>query len=103
MRSRSRIAADLGLGARAEPAGERRAELQLGSRRRALQRLRVGVRADEVDAGKPAFEHVLDRVAAATADADDLDDGAFFRRLLDDFKHVKLLSCRSCRSRESLL
>ena len=30
---------------------------------------------------KPARDHVLDRVAAATADADDLDDGAVLRAL----------------------
>ena len=41
---------------------------------------------------KPSLDHVLDGVAAASAHADDLDDGAFLRRLVDDFKHGVLLS-----------
>ena len=41
---------------------------------RALQRLRVGVRADEVDALDAGSHHVRDRVAAAATDAEHLDD-----------------------------
>ena len=41
-----------------------------------LERLRVGVGADEVDALDVGADHVVDGVAAAAADADDLDDGA---------------------------
>jgi hypothetical protein len=48
-----RVAADLRPRAAPRPARERRAELQLHARRRALERLRVGVRADEVDAREP--------------------------------------------------
>ena len=94
MRSRSSIAASRpisGLRAGAEAARERRAELQLRARGRALERLRVGVRADELDAGKPVRDHVLDRVAAAAADADDLDDRAVLRGLVDDLEHGVLL------------
>ena len=74
------VAADLGLGAGAEAARERGAELQLRARRRALERLRIGVGADELHAGQAAVDHVLDRVAAAAAHADDLDDRAVFLR-----------------------
>jgi hypothetical protein len=88
-----RVAADLGLGARAEAARERGPELQLRTRGRALERLRVGVGADELHAREPAVDHVLDGIAAAAADADDLDDRSVFVGLVDDFKHgVCLLS-----------
>ena len=82
-----RVAPDLRPSTRAETPRERRAELQLRARRRALQCLRVGVGADEIDARQTSRNHVLDRIAAATAHADDLDDRAFFRRFVDDFKH----------------
>ena len=36
---------------------------------------------------KPLRDHVLDGVAAAAADADDLDDRAVLRGLVDDFEH----------------
>jgi hypothetical protein len=39
------------------------------------QRLRVGVHRDELDAAKARIDHAVDRVGAAAADADDLDDG----------------------------
>jgi hypothetical protein len=51
----------------------------------ARERLRIGVGADELHALHLALDHVLDRVAAAAADTDDLDLGAqveFF-----DFDH----------------
>src|SRR5690606_28719723 len=55
----------------------------------ALKRLGVGVGVDELDALVVGREHVVDRVAAAAADADDLDD-----RLLSygfyQFKHVSI-------------
>ena len=51
----------------------------------ARQRLRVGVGADELHALHAAVDHVLDRVAAATADADHLDLGALVE--LFDFNH----------------
>ena len=86
-----RVAADLRLGARAEAARERRSQLQLRARGRTLQRLRIGIGADELHAGEPALDHVFDRVAAAAAHADDFDDGTFVLRLVDDFKHGVLL------------
>ena len=86
------VAPDLGPGARAQAARQRRADLQLQRRVRAFQRLRVGVGADELHAGEAAAHHVVDGVAAAATDADDLDDGAVFRGLIDDFKHGALLS-----------
>jgi hypothetical protein len=92
MRSRSSIAADLGLGARAQAARERGAQLQLRACGRALEGLRVGVGADEIHPGQAAGDHVLHGVAAAAAHADHLDDGAFGVGLVDDFEH---LSC-SC-------
>jgi hypothetical protein len=66
--------------------------LELNRRGGALQCLCVGIGADEIDAGKTLEDHVFDRVAAAAADADDLDDGSFLRGLVDDFKHGALLS-----------
>ncbi len=70
------VAADLRPGAGTQAARQRRAQLQLRARRRALQRLRVGIRADELDASQPSLDHVLHRVAAAASDTDDLDDCA---------------------------
>ena len=73
-----RIATNLGPCACAETARQRRTQLQLRARRRALQCLCIGVGADEIDAGQTSFDHVLHCVAAAAADADDLDDGSVF-------------------------
>jgi hypothetical protein len=89
------IASDLGLRAGTEAARERAAELKLRARSRATERLRVGVCTDEFDAAKAANDHVLDGVAAATADADDFDDCALGGRLVDDLKHGALLSLLS--------
>ncbi len=78
--------ARLRLGAGAEPG---RAELDQVVRRRAVERLRVGVGADEIDALNALLDHVLDRVAAAAADADHLDLRAH-AELFDHFDcHVK--------------
>jgi hypothetical protein len=57
------------------------AELDDVVRAAAVQRLRVGVGADELDAGDGARDHVLDRVAAAAAHAHHLDAGALFEFL----------------------
>ena len=81
------IAADFRTRARAQSARQRSAELQLRACRRAFQRLCIGVRADEVDAGQPPFDHVFQRIAAAPADADNLDDGSIFHCLIDDLEH----------------
>ena len=68
-----RGAADLGLRAGAEAFGDLRAHLDdaLGLRHR--QRLRVGVGDDEVDALEARRDHVVDRVAAGAADAENGD------------------------------
>jgi hypothetical protein len=52
---------------------ESRAELQLDVRAALLQRLRIGVAADEFDAADALADHVIDRVAAGAADANHLD------------------------------
>jgi len=49
-----------------------------------LQRLAVGVRRDEVDAGEPGENHRVERVASAAADADHLDARAELRHLVHD-------------------
>ena len=49
------------------------ADLQLDRRGVQLQRLQVGVGDDELDAVEPGRDHAVDGVAAAAADADDLD------------------------------
>jgi hypothetical protein len=68
-----RLAAHLRIRAGAEAFGDQSAELDLGRGAVVLQRLAVGVGGDEVDAGQPGEDHRVERVAAAPADADDLD------------------------------
>ena len=68
------LAADLGVGARAEAAGEFAADVELDVGVAHQQRLRVGVDRDELDALEPDLDHPVDGVDAAAADADDLDD-----------------------------
>ncbi len=67
------LAADLGIRARAEALGDVAAELQRDLRAAVLERLRIGVGADEIHALDIRLHHVRDRVAAAAAHADDLD------------------------------
>ena len=82
-------AAGFRLGAGAEAGG---AELDQVIRRRAVQRLRVGVGADEVHPLHPLVDHVLDGVAAAAAHADHLDLRAH-AELFDHFdSHLNLQS-----------
>ena len=71
------------------------AELHLAVSHRALERLRIGIRRNEIDAHDTFANHVIDSIAAGAADADDFDhrprvtDDIF---LVDDFKHGSLLS-----------
>jgi hypothetical protein len=65
---------NLGIGARTEPFRDVAADLQAGLDPRPLQRLRVGVRADEVHAFDSGADHVRDRVAAAATDSEHFDD-----------------------------
>jgi hypothetical protein len=78
----------VGLAARAQAAV---AELDQAGRGGAVQRLRVGVGADELDVLHAAHDHVLHRVAAAAAHPDHLDAGALCK-FLDHFDwHGSLL------------
>ena len=72
---RGGLAAHLGLGAGAEPAGQLAADVELDVGVAHQQRLRVGVDRDELDALEADLDHPVDRVHAAAADADDLDHG----------------------------
>ena len=68
-------AADLGVAAGAEPAGEVAPDVELDVGIAHQQRLGVGVDGDELDALEPGVDHPVDGVDAAAADADDLDHG----------------------------
>jgi hypothetical protein len=78
--------------ARTQALGDVAAELQLQFRAAVLDRLRIGVRGDELDAFDAAVDHVRHGVAAAAAHADDLDDRVR-RHLLYQFEicHVRVL------------
>src|SRR5438874_2572011 len=56
-----------------------------------LRRLSVGIDGDELHALDAGFDHAVDGVAAAAADADDLDlseaAGGRFVRRVDDLRH----------------
>ena len=67
--------ADLRIGAGAEPAGGLPADVELHFRVGHQQGLGVGVDGDELDAPEACLDHPVHRVHAASADADDLDDG----------------------------
>ena len=69
------LPADLGVGAGAEAAGELAADVELDVGVAHQQRLGVGVDRDELDALEADLDHPVDGVDAASADADDLDDG----------------------------
>ena len=66
--------ADVGVGAGAEALGGLVADVQLDVGVAHRERLRVGVGGDELDAAQARVDHAADRVGAAAADADDLDD-----------------------------
>ena len=68
-------AADVRVGAGAEPARRLRADVDLHVGVAHQERLRVGVHRDELDAGQARVDHPVDGVRAAAADADDLDHG----------------------------
>ena len=68
-------AADLGVGAGAEAAGELAADVELDVGVAHQQRLGVGVDRDELDPAQAELDHAVDGVDAAAADADDLDHG----------------------------
>ena len=66
-------AADLGVGAGAEPAGELGAELDLDLGRRRAERLRVGVGHRERHAGEARADHPVHGVRPAASEPDDPD------------------------------
>ena len=76
------VAADVGVGAGAQPLRELGAELDLDGRGRAAQRLHVRVGDDEVDAGELRGHHAAHRVAAAATEADHLDLRCRLRRVV---------------------
>ena len=63
------LAAELGVGARAEAAGGRAADVHLGPGAGVLERLEVGVDGDELDALDAGLDHAVDGVDAGAADA----------------------------------
>ena len=73
------LVADLGVGARAEAAGDLAADVDLDVGVAHLQRLGVGVDGDELDAAQSGVDHPVDGVGAAAAHADDLDHGEIVR------------------------
>ena len=75
------LAADLGVGARAEAARELAPDVELHVGVAHQQRLRVGVDRDELHALQAGVDHAVDGVAAAAADADDLDHREVVLRL----------------------
>src|SRR4029077_2434109 len=68
-----RLAPHFGVGAGAETLRDVAADLQRGLHLRVLERLRVGIHADELDALDAVFSHVGHGIAAAAAHADYLD------------------------------
>ena len=63
------------VGAGTEPAGELATDVELDVGVAHQQRLGVGVDGDELDTAQTGFDHPVDGVDTAAADADDLDDG----------------------------
>src|SRR6185503_3417215 len=70
------LAADVGVGAGAEPLGELVAHLYLHRGAVGAQRLQVGVDRDELDSLQPRRDHAAHRVATTTTHAHHLDAGA---------------------------
>ena len=71
-----RLAPDVRIGAGAEALGQLAADLDLDGRGIGLERLRVGVRDHELDAGDPSLHHPRHGVAPAAAHPDHLDSRA---------------------------
>jgi len=82
------VAPDLGVGARTKASGSLASDVELHVGVAHQQSLRVGVDGDELHALEPCVDHAVHRVAAAAADADDLDHGQV---VLHVMQHVGLL------------
>ena len=82
-----RLPTDLRARARAEPARELLADLDLHVGLRRQQRLRVGVDRDELDALEVLIDHAVDGVAATATNAHDLHAGVLGRALFELENH----------------
>src|SRR5439155_17358338 len=84
----------------AESLGERHAELEPHGHRGIAQRLEIRVGDDELDPGGRRLHHAIEGVAAAAAEADDLDLGDLDRAIqleqgssdVTVFHEIRLLS-----------
>ena len=83
----SGLTANFRIGASAEALGHSSAQLQDGPRADAFQRLGISVGADEFNAFNVALDHMVDSVAAATADTDYFDNRAC-GDVVYEFEHV---------------
>lgn len=79
-----RLTADIGVGSGAQAACEFAADVELDIGVTHQQRLRVRVDGDELDALEPLFDHSVDGIDTATADADDFDDREVVLRCCHD-------------------
>jgi hypothetical protein len=68
-----RRAANIGIGAGAQPPGHFRAHLDAPFSARMRERLRVRIGDNEFDPFESHIDHVVDRIASGAADADDRD------------------------------
>jgi hypothetical protein len=84
------LPANLGIGAGTESFGDLAAQLQLGFGLIALERLGVRIGADELHALHALDDHMIHRIATATADSDHF-DYRFLRLCINQFNHVNLL------------
>ena len=69
------LTADLGVGASAQAAGQVGADVHLDIGIRDRECLSIGVDGNKLDAADALFDHSIDRVGTAAADADHLNDG----------------------------
>jgi len=69
------LLSDLGIGAGAETPGQLTAHVQLHVCVTHQKGLGIGVDGDELHALETDFDHPVDRIDAASANADDLDNG----------------------------
>ena len=83
-----RFAADFGIGSGAQSLGYARTELQKRFRTCSLERLSIGIGADELHTFDALLNHVVNRISAATTNTEHLDD-SFLRLCVDNFKHLQ--------------
>src|SRR5690606_10936681 len=83
------LTTDLRIRTSTQSLGHAGTQLQHGARGNVLQRLCIGVGADEFHALDVVLRHVIDRVAAATTDTDDFDN-CTLRDVVYEFEHGPL-------------